>query len=218
MHKLVIFDMDGLMFDTERLYYEANQKTADRIGMPFDYSFYSQFIGVSDKDFFKAMEDRFEKSQVDRFKKESVEDLRALLQATVPDQKKGLKDLLAYLKACGHKTVVASSSERQLVLKLLENAGLTHWFDGVVGGDEVEDSKPQPDIFLKARDLIKEGVSAVLVLEDSLNGLKAAHAAAFPVIMVPDLIEPDEEAKALALDICHDLHEVLMKIKSEDLI
>ncbi|EXJ22829.1 Beta-phosphoglucomutase [Alkalibacterium sp. AK22] len=218
MHKLVIFDMDGLMFDTERLYYEANQKTADRIGIPFDYAFYRQFIGVSDKDFFKAMEERFETNQVDQFKQESVKDLRVLLETTVPDQKKGLKELLTYLKDNGYKMVVASSSERRLVLKLLENAGLYAWFDGIVGGDEVQDSKPQPDIFLKACDLIEGDVSKVLVLEDSLNGIKAAHQAGFPVVMVPDLIEPNAYARTLAQAICEDLHEVLIKIKSENLI
>lgn len=218
MSKLIIFDMDGLMFDTEPLYYRANQKTADNIGIPFDYSFYERYIGASEKDFFSAMYDHFETSKVDQFVIDSVEDLKAVLFASVPPLKKGLIDLLDYLKSNEYKMVVASSSEKKVVLQLLENANLLDYFDGVIGGDEVTHSKPHPEIFEKASDLIKDSVTGILVLEDSINGIKAAHAAGFPVVMVPDLISPNTDTKKLTLDVCHDLHEVLSKIKSEKLI
>ncbi|MCC5895071.1 MAG: HAD family phosphatase [Alkalibacterium sp.] len=218
MNKLIIFDMDGLMFDTEPLYYKANQKTADKLDIPFDYSFYERYIGASEKDFFNAMYAHFEKSKVDQFIIDSVEDLKTALFASPPVLKEGLKELLDYLHSNGFKTVVASSSEKKVVLQLLKNADFFHYFDGVIGGDEVANSKPHPEIFEKARELIKEDVGPVLVLEDSVNGIKAANAAGFPVVMVPDLIEPDSETEKLTLDICHDLHEVLIKIKSEKLI
>ncbi|PRY83926.1 HAD family hydrolase [Alkalibacterium olivapovliticus] len=218
MTKLIIFDMDGLMFDTEPLYYKANQQTADKIGIPFDYSFYEKYIGASEKDFFSAMYDHFDESKVDQFITDSVEDLKSVLFSAPPVLKKGLVDLLDFLKENKYKTVVASSSEKKVVLELLENAGLTHYFDGVIGGDEVSHSKPHPEIFEKARQLIDGPISDILVLEDSINGIKAANAANFPVVMVPDLIKPDSHMKKMTLDICHDLHEVLNKIKSEKLI
>lgn len=218
MSKLIIFDMDGLMFDTEPLYYKANQLTADKIGIPFDYAFYEKYIGASEKDFFNAMYDHFEKVKVEQFIKDSVVDLKAALFASPPILKKGLVDLLEYLKANEFKTVVASSSEKAVVLQLLENANLLDYFDGVVGGDEVVHSKPHPEIFKKARQLIEGDITDVLVLEDSINGIKAANAADYSVVMVPDLINPDSHIEKLTLDICHDLHEVLSKIKSEKLI
>lgn len=218
MSKLIIFDMDGLMFDTEPLYFKANMKTAEKVGIPFDYDFYQQYIGSSDKDFFDAMYRQFDKDKVDLFKTYSEKDLKEALFADAPVLKEGLTDLLSFLKEKGYNTVVASSSERHIVNQLLLKAGIKDYFDGVVGGDEVEQSKPEPEIFIKARNLIPDQTLDVLVLEDSFNGIKAAEAAGYPVVMVPDLIEPSEEIRKITLDICHDLHEVLRKIKSEKLI
>lgn len=218
MTKLVIFDMDGLMFDTEPLYYKANMKTAEKVGIPFDYTFYKQFIGSSAQDFFDAMYRQFDEEKVTQFIAESGRDLKEALFASAPVLKKGLTDLLTYINEEGYKAVVASSSERAIVSQLLENAGIHKYFNGIVGGDEVKHSKPDPEIFIKAKELAGEDTSDVLVLEDSLNGIKAANAAGFPVVMVPDLIEPDDNVRELTLDVCHDLHEVLRKIKSEKLI
>lgn len=218
MTKLVIFDMDGLMFDTEPLYFKANMKTAEKVGIPFDYTFYKQFIGSSDQDFFDAMYRQFDEEKVTQFIAESGRDLKEALFASAPVLKKGLTDLLTYINEEGYKAVVASSSERAIVRQLLENAGIHKCFNGIVGGDEVKHSKPDPEIFIKAKELAGEDTSDVLVLEDSLNGIKAANAAGFPVVMVPDLIEPDDNVRELTLDVCHDLHEVLRKIKSEKLI
>jgi len=218
MNRLIIFDMDGLMFDTEPLYYKANQKTADRIGLPFDYAFYEKYIGASEKDFFNAMYQSFDKEKVERFITDSTADLKDVLFAAPPVKKKGLVDLLDYLKSNEYKMVVASSSEREVVKALLVSAEVSDYFDGVVGGDDVTHSKPHPEIFIKASTLAGENLSNVLVLEDSVNGIKAANAAGFPVVMVPDLIEPDDEIRSRTLDVCHDLHEVLTKIKSDILI
>ncbi|MCC5889538.1 MAG: HAD family phosphatase [Alkalibacterium sp.] len=218
MTKLFIFDMDGLMFDTEPLYFKANMKTAEKVGIAFDYSFYKQYIGSSEKDFFEAMYNQFDEEKVTHFISESARDLKEALFADSPILKKGLKDLLVYIEEKGYKAVVASSSEREVIHQLLENAGIQNYFDGVIGGNEVNHSKPDPEIFIKAKNLVSEDNLDVLVLEDSINGIKAANAAGFPVVMVPDLIEPDDEVRNLTLDICHDLHEVLNKIKSEKLI
>lgn len=210
----VIFDMDGLMFDTETIYYQSNQKTADEIGLPFDYPFYEEYIGASDEDFFQAIYDRHDDTAVvDKFVKQSREDIvKALKSVTLP-KKKGLLSLLEYLKAEELKLVVASSTERWLVDDLLEKEGLAEYFDAVVGGDEVEKSKPHPAIFLKAWENVGVAKEHTLVLEDSLNGIRSAYAAGIPVIMVPDLFHPNEEATRKALAIYADLHEVKEHIK-----
>lgn len=210
--------MDGLMFDTEPLYFKANMKTAERAGIPFDYSFYKQFIGSSDKDFFDAMYRQFDEEKVDQFVSESAKDLKEALFAKSPVLKEGLIELLQFIQQNDYKAVVASSSERDVVNQLLINAGIQSYFDGVIGGNEVRQSKPEPEIFIKAKDLVSKEFCDVIVLEDSLNGIKAANAAGFPVVMVPDLIEPDDEIRSQTLDVCQNLHEVLSKIKSEKLI
>lgn len=216
MNKVVVFDMDGLMFDTEPLYYKANQKTADALSIPFDYSFYEKYIGASETDFFQAMFDQFPKNNVQQFIIDSKKDVEDLLSSEPPAIKKGLVELLAHLKEQGYKTVVASSSERKLVEKLLELTDLKGYFDAYIGGDEVAKSKPHPEIFQKAVQLVGDAQSDVLVLEDSLNGVRAAYEAGYKVVMVPDLLKPSEEAKAKALEICEDLEKILIKIKSEN--
>ncbi|MER2064667.1 MAG: HAD family phosphatase, partial [Alkalibacterium sp.] len=190
MNKVVVFDMDGLMFDTEPIYYKANQKTADVLNIPFDYSFYEKYIGASEDDFFAAMYDKFPNSNVQQFIKDSKKDVEDLLLSEPPAMKKGLVELLTYLKENNYRTVVASSSDRKLVEKLLDMSGLKGYFDNFIGGDEVARSKPHPEIFEKALQLVGDQNSEVLVLEDSLNGIRAAHSAGFKVVMVPDLVHP----------------------------
>ena len=214
MSKLVIFDMDGLMFDTEPLYYEANQRTADKLGIPFDYAFYKQFIGASDADFFKAIYQTVPKEKADLFVDESRKDLKELFYSTTPKLKPGLRELLDSLKEDDVRLAVASSSHHELIDTLLEKADLTTYFDAVVGGDEVKQSKPSPEIFLKAAELTGPEHSDVIVLEDSLNGIRAGHSAGFKVIMVPDLIAPDKEAESKTFAICKDLFEVISEIKN----
>ncbi|MFO8070141.1 MAG: HAD family phosphatase [Alkalibacterium sp.] len=218
MNSVVIFDMDGLMFDTEPIHYKANQKTADALNIPFDYSFYEKFIGVSESDFFEAMYKQFPEKKVDQFIIDNKINVEDLLFTELPQLKIGLIELLTYLKEEGYKTVVASSSEREIVDRLLQLTNLHTYFDDFIGGDEVAKSKPHPEIFQKAAQLVGDEKSEILVLEDSLNGIRAACSAGYKVIMVPDLIRPTAEAITKTLDICENLEEVLMKIKSEKII
>lgn len=216
MNKVVVFDMDGLMFDTEPIYYKANQETADALNIPFDYAFYEKYIGARESDFFDAMFKQFSKDSVQQFIADSKKSIEEHLLSEPPAMKKGLVDLLIYLKGNGYKTVVASSSKRQLVEKLLDMTDLHRYFDAYIGGDEVTKSKPHPEIFQKAVQLVGNELTEVLVLEDSLNGVRAAYSAGYSVVMVPDLVQPTEEAKAKSLEICEDLEEILIKIKSEN--
>lgn len=215
MKKAVIFDMDGLMFDTETLYFKANQKTAEKVEIPFDYSFYENYIGASDEDFFAGMYESFEKEKVDLFLELSGVDVENELFSTPPKLKEGLLSLLDYLKENNYILVVASSSKRFIVEKMLKNANLTSYFSAVVGGDEVIQSKPHPDIFKKAAALTGVESSQILILEDSLNGVRSAYAAGIDVVMVPDLLAPDNEAREKTLEICNDLHEIIIKLKRD---
>lgn len=211
--KAIIFDMDGLMFDTEAIYYQANQKTADDLGLPFTKDFYLQFVGASDKDFFAGMYKAFEeKDTVDRFVEESNEVAHEMLTAGKIDKKKGLIELLDHLKEKEIDAIIASSSEKWLVESITTNNEVREYFVDAVGGDEVEKAKPNPDIFLKALEKLGTNKEETLVLEDSLNGVRAAHAAGIPVIMVPDLIEPNDEANEKALAVEESLLKIIKYI------
>lgn len=208
--KAVIFDMDGLMFDTESIYFKANKKTADRIGLPFTEEFYLQFVGSSDKDLFNGMYNHFnDDEKVDQFVEQSNKDAHDMLTSGSVEKKKGLIQLLDILNKKDIKCVIASSSEKWLVEAVTENNSVRDYFVDAVGGDEVEHSKPNPDIFLKALEKLGTTKEETLILEDSLNGVRAAYSAGIPVIMIPDLIDPNDEAKEKALSIEEDLLKVI---------
>lgn len=207
--KAVIFDMDGLMFDTEAIYYAANKKTADRLGLAFTKEFYLQFVGASDKALFQGMYDHFDdKEKVDQFVVQSNEDAHDLLTNGPIEKKPGLMALLDHLKKQNVQCIIASSSEKWLVETITKNNDVREYFSDTVGGDEVSEAKPSPDIFLKALDKLGTAKDETLVLEDSLNGVRAAHNAGIPVIMIPDLIALNDEAKEKALAVEESLLDV----------
>lgn len=122
--------------------------------------------------------------------------------------KKGLYVLLDYLKENGYRLAVASSSSRWEVEHHLKDAGVFEYFQAVICGDMVTNSKPEPEIFLKACESLGVQPSEALALEDSQNGLLAAHRAGMRVIMVPDLWEANEEVKSFLWTMCEDLEQV----------
>lgn len=216
--KAVIFDMDGLMFATEEIYYMANQKTANNLGMDYTFDIYSQFIGTDyevEKERMRGFYD--DQELLEEFFEKSSEVLEYLLLNGQVDLKKGLIELLDYLKRERIPAVVASSTERKMVDHLLDRLDVRDYFKAVVGGDEVEQAKPNPAIFEKA--FSKVGIKnkeEALILEDSKNGVLAAFGAGIPVVMVPDMLAADEEVKEKALAILPDLHEVIDYIKEKN--
>lgn len=210
MVEAVIFDMDGLMFDTETVYYRANQQAADQLKLPFDYTIYEKFIGASDEDFFNGMYELYDhREKVNQFIELSQQILRHSMTHDDIGIKKGLPELLEYLKAEGIQRMVASSSEREIVELLLHRTRTAPYIQEIVGGDEVAKAKPHPEIFLKAWKKTNRSKEHVWILEDSLNGVKAAHAASISCIMVPDLIQPTKEISQKTEAIMDDLTEVL---------
>lgn len=129
-----------------------------------------------------------------RYGREFTDDFYAHNKVPV---KYGLYELLDWLKSAGIKTAVASSSTRRAVLRNLESAGITDKFDIIVSGEMAARSKPAPDIYLKACELLGESPNDCIALEDSRNGLWAAHNAGCRVIMVPDLWQADEETEKI---------------------
>lgn len=207
--KAVIFDMDGLMFDTESMYYRANQKAAEEIGLPFTYEYYERYIGIADKEFFAALYRDFEdEAKVDAFIEKSRMYLLQQIETDGILIKPGLVNLLQFLDDYGIQRAVASSSIQSMVELCLEKAGVTHYFNHLVAGDHVAHAKPHPEIFEKTWGLFDYKKEETVILEDSLNGIRAAYDAEIPVIMVPDLFKPNQEAREKALAIHKDLYSV----------
>ena len=212
----VIFDMDGLMFDTEVLYYEANRTIAKRIDLAYTWEFHEKYIGVSDEEFHKDLYLTFETEAAETLINEGGQALLEHVEVNGLRKKKGLIELLDYLESKNIKKIVASSSIKSVVSLFLEKEQLTSYFDAIIGGDEVTRAKPSPEIYEKAWLKTQVPKEHTLVLEDSLNGIRASYDANIPVIMIPDLILPTNEAKEKTLMILDDLNQVKTFIEQQN--
>ena len=191
--KAVIFDMDGLMIDSERVTFEGYVIECGKLGLDMDEAFYKQTLGLPLTRIFQMYYEHFGQDfpmekvledvhqyMADRFRKEGV------------PMKEGVEELLIYLKDHGYKTVLATSSNRDRVDQILDQPGLTAHLDSSICGDEIERGKPDPDVFLKACEKAGVRPGEAIVLEDSEAGIQAAFLAGIPVICVPDMKYPEE--------------------------
>lgn len=198
--KAFIFDMDGLMFDTERVFIGAWDYAGEKMGLGKAGYMCIRTLGMNTPACEQAWRDEFG-DEVDldalwRYSREFVEDYYRKNAVSV---KPGLYELLTYLKNKGYKLAVASSTKRHQVERHLNSANVRQYFDAVICGDMVEKSKPEPDIYLKAAAALGALPEDCCALEDSRNGLLSAHAAGIQVIMVPDLWQPDDMVKEFIL-------------------
>lgn len=206
---VIIFDMDGLMFDTEVLVCQAQMKIAERLGVPFSMAFYRNSVGLSEKDCLaKYTQDFGDAAIAEELIYGYRDELYQLIAESGVPHQPGLKHLLEHLKGLGKELVLASSNRHYDINLYLETENLAQYFSHRVSGEDVTFSKPDPAIFEKAYALTGFEKEDCLILEDSLNGVRAAHAAGIAVIMVPDMIAPDAEARAKAYAIVNNLSEV----------
>jgi HAD superfamily hydrolase (TIGR01509 family) len=209
--KLVIFDMDGLLFDTERPSFRALQEIVETKGYTFTMDNYKQLIGISNRESGVVLLKMYgEDFPFHVIIGEYYERLKTILSEEGVSVKRGTVQLLDALEKRGIKKCIASSSSRETIGGYLKRTGLEDRFDFYISGNEVKKGKPHPDIFIEACKIAGEQVESVLVLEDSLNGLKAACAAGIRCVIVPDLIEATEEMKENAFIIVEDLEKVIV--------
>lgn len=210
MIKAVIFDMDGLMFDTERLWDTLWEPTCRALGLEMPQDLEAFFTGGRGLAGVKLNEhiQKFFPQADPQVIVEKIWGLAEQRFAQGVPCKPGLAELLETLEEKKLPRIVASSSPRALIQKNLETTGMARYFDQVVCGADVRHSKPAPDIFLEAARRLGVDIRDCLVLEDSFNGVRAGHAAGAVTVMVPDIAQPDEEIRALYNRCCKDLFEV----------
>lgn len=214
---LVIFDMDGLMFDTETVSRDAWILAGKKLNIAMDDKIFMQILGTNSTFIKNLFKDTFGE---DSAYEELMEQRNILAEELIDTNglkiKNGLKTLIKYLQDNNIKRAVATSTSRDRALKLLNLAGVANDFDYIICGDEVTHSKPDPQIFLKVAEKLNISPENCLVLEDSRFGVYAAKNAGMLPIMVPDLLEPDDELLGMIYNKATDLEEVIDLIASHN--
>jgi len=217
MRKMVIFDMDGVIFDSEKAMFEEWKLTASKYGLENIEIPYRDCIGVNAASCARILAAFYGPSfPYDRYHAETSANFHEKYDGGRLPVKKGARELLSYLKDNGYYTAIASSTVTDTVKKEITEAGLISFIDRIVGGDMVAKSKPEPDIFLKAAEGAEVPLSSILVVEDSFNGVRAAKKAGMTPIMVPDMLLPDDEIKKLAARIFDDLLQLKEWLRAVD--
>jgi beta-phosphoglucomutase-like phosphatase (HAD superfamily) len=205
----IIFDMDGLLLDSERMFRIVWQLAATDLGVEMNDAIFFSLIGLNRR----SAEARLKSVYGPTWDHEALNSRidhhwHAIGGHDAIPVKSGVTELLDHLDASSLPRAVATSTPRLNAEQKLTKVGLLDRFHGLVGGDEVAAGKPAPDPYLKAAALLNVDPARCLALEDSPNGLRAARAAGMTVIMVPDLIAPTEALRDVAHHVMDDLHSV----------
>lgn len=212
---LIVFDMDGLMFDTEKLSISAWKHAGEKYGLNIESSHVIEIIGIRFEDAIKVFEKYFGKnfpfSEIRKIREKYAFDY---IEKNGIPIKKGLKELISYLEDNNILKAVATSSERTKAKKYLSSANMENRFDYIVCGDEVLRGKPNPDIFLKVAEKAGCHPSQCIVLEDSENGIVAASKAGMKPMFIFDIKRPSKSAEKLLFKEFSSLLEVKYYIKS----
>lgn len=192
--RAVAFDMDGLMFDTERMIQQAWEKIGDEMGFLKMGDFIYQTLGSNETAvralFFAHFGEEF---PYDEFRTRERAYRQTVIEKDGFPIKQGLRELLQFLKEQQYPMMVVTSTATAIAEEYLKSEGLSGYFLGVIGGDQVVESKPNPEIYLKACAKMQVEPSACMALEDSYNGIHAAFNGGLQPVMVPDLLPPNDE-------------------------
>lgn len=212
--KAVVFDMDGIIFDSERKVVECWIEIAAKYGIKDIEKLCRMCLGTNSIETRRlALEFYGEDFPYDERKAEQSALYHERYDGGRLPMKVGVRELLEFLKQKGLKIALASSTRRVVVENQLRDAGILPYFDKVVCGDMVSHSKPHPEIFLRACEELSVEPECAIAIEDSYNGIRSAHAAGMRPIMVPDMAEPNEEMEGLAEVILPSLLKVREYIK-----
>ena len=206
-----IFDLDGLLLDTERIYEDAWIKLGPKYGFKDSTFLAEAFCGVSEDTVVRTLNEYhvdakgYLKDVLNYVSEHELTDLQL---------KPGVKEILSFFQSKGIGRAVASSSPKQLILRNLKIVGIDSYFDEIVSAQEVEHGKPAADVFLEAAHRLQVEPKHCLVFEDAINGVKAGIRGGFPTIMIPDIVQPDAVLKEATFGVFDTLDQAMVKIKS----
>ncbi len=209
MIRALLFDMDGLLIDSERIVQKSWKIAGDSLGYQGMDQIIYPLLGVN-----RAGRDIYFRDHLgedfpcDEFAAKASQAFYEIAKDGVPI-KEGARELLEYGRLKGLSMALTTSSRKEYAEKVLGELRILDYFDGMVTGDMVTRSKPDPEIYLRGAKLVGVKPSECMALEDAVAGIKAAHGAGTVPILVPDLIEPPEEIVKLAYRKCKNLGEVI---------
>lgn len=211
----IIFDMDGILIDSERQSNEGWLWAAGQLGVDMPMWLIDSFKGAPAElcckffdDYYKGVIDYWEAKELRTHHVYKIRETEGI------PVKKGVKDIFEYIRNNGLKCAVATSTRRESAEKTLHEIGVWDYLDAVVYGDEVERGKPEPDIFLRAAKAIGVNPSEAVVVEDSINGIKDGYAADMRVVHIPDTIAIDDDIRKLTYMVCADLNGLIDVVES----
>ena len=208
--KAVIFDMDGVIFDTEKVYLDIWTEVFENYGYKMTKELYVTVMGTGRKNVIKTFLENFgDDLPIEKMYEEKDNQLFYRIENQGIPLKEGVKELFSMLKEKNYKIALATSAKRERVEKQIKDKWLKESFDAIVCGDDVEKGKPSPDIFLKAAKKIDVEPENCFVVEDSPAGIKAAFSGGMKGIHVEDLKVADEEI----LKYCQKNFKNLQEIK-----
>ncbi len=207
----IIFDMDGVIFDSESVWKLAFNEANKKFNLNLTENYRQSTCGQNETDVRKDLKRTYLNLDVDAYRDYMCQFYKDYISKQGIPLKTGFLELVEYLKQTNHKIALATGSDKQYVQIMFKHAHLNihKIFDFIITGDEVKNGKPDPEIYIKASNGIKEQSANCIVLEDSLNGIKSAFVAGCKPIMVVDIIKPNAYAKSHAIKICNSLKEVL---------
>lgn len=184
MLKAVIFDMDGVLIDSEPVHLEAHRRLMEKLGLPFDKQYYMQFVGSTTDNMWKVLKHDYNITlSNDELMKMSDEFIKDINGTEGYPVMKGASDMIKRLSKAGLKLAIASSSGMERINYSINKLGVADKFDAIVSGLTVSHPKPAPDTFLEAANRLGVSPEECVVVEDSVNGMKAAKNADMVCVM-----------------------------------
>jgi HAD superfamily hydrolase (TIGR01509 family) len=205
----VLFDMDGVLFDTEQISLNVFRSIVAEMGLAVREDWWISLCAVDYETYRASMLKEYgEAFDLAWFDAERAKRFQTVIQTSGLPKKPWLDTLLPRLRQAGYLMAVASSGRRDTVMARLRQAGIDHYFDVVLGGDYIAHNKPSPDIYLAVAQALRLAPSDCFAVEDSRSGIRSAYEAGCIVIMLHDLTPPDDDLRAMTVGVAEDLSEL----------
>lgn len=218
MIRLIVFDMDGLLVDTERqMYVRVGLEVSREIGHPVTQEFLCSLMGGSWDTYLSHFTEEYgDDFPVDEYWDRYDKKVRYIVENEPLPLRPGVEEILDFCKENGIRTAIATTTKQEMTEKVLKNTGIKDRFDFIINGSMVEHHKPHPEIFLKAIEHFHIPVEEALVFEDGHNGAQAAINGHCRYIMVQDLAHLTEEDKEKAIMVIDDISKAIPYIREEN--